>query len=393
MNLRSVVELRRKLHGKRVIVRVDFNVPMRNMGEILDDFRIRRALPTIEFLLKNRARVIILSHLSRPSLQTRSKFRLDDVSQRLSELLGRRVLYIPDVVGKKAMKAVQALQDSEILVLENLRFYRGETKNDSDFAKKLASFGDYYVNEAFSNCHRKHASMVGIPKYLPSFAGMDLLQEVKLVEKMLVKPKKPSLAIVGGAKISSKLPVLKKLIKRFDAVIVGGGIANTLLLASGKKTGRSLVETKMVDSLRALVKNKKLLLPFDYVCAREIHKKSKAKICNADSLDKYDRIVDIGPETIRLYLELISQAKMIVWAGPMGVYEIQQFSAGSEMIAQAVAESKEFTLVGGGDTIDCIDRFSDKKNFTHVSTGGSALLEFIAKEKLVALRPLMKKSI
>ena len=388
MKLRSVKQLK-NLSGKRVLVRVDFNVPMKRMGTIVDDARIRNALPTLKYLISNNARMIVASHLGRPGGRIHAKYRLDNVSKRLSRLLDHPVRYMHKTIGGDVNKQVASLKDGEIMVIENLRFHPEEETNNTHFAKQLSVLADIYVNEAFSNCHRKHASMVGITKFLPAYAGISLADEVRVLERSVRTPKHPFVAIIGGAKIASKLPVIKNLLNRVDHILLGGGVANTVMLAAGVDMGSSLVEKEFVSQIKKLLRRKKLLIPTDVVTAVSAKRTNKAHRFRASEIPKDHMALDLGSETIQKYCEMIKRAKTVIWAGPVGMYELTPFASGTKRIASAIARSRAYSVVGGGDSIDAIDRFSNAKHFSHISMGGSAMLVFISGQKLVALKPLM----
>lgn len=363
-----------KVANKRVLVRVDFNVPLKN-NRIVDDERIRAALPTIKFLLKNKAKIILMSHLGRPKGKVVDSLRLKPVATRLSRLLKTKVKYV-DCIDVKT--------PGKLTLIENLRFYPEEETNNKSFAKKLASLADLYVNDAFAVCHRKHASVHAITKYLPSYAGFLLEKEIKALTILLKKPKKPFIAIMGGAKVSSKISVLQALLKKVDALLIGGAMTFTFYKSLGYETGKSLVEADKVKMAKSLLK--KVILPVDVVVASTT--KSKPKVCSAKNIPKNAIGLDIGPETRLIYAEMIRNAKTVFWNGPLGLFEQKPFDKGTKAIAKAIASCKGITVVGGGDSVEAIKKFKLKNKFTHVSTGGGAALEFVEGKKLPGISAL-----
>ncbi|HXF51558.1 MAG TPA: phosphoglycerate kinase, partial [Dehalococcoidia bacterium] len=374
--------------GKRVLVRVDFNVPLdKATRAVLDDTRIRAALPTIQYLRERNARVIVCSHLGRPEGQVREELRLAPVAQRLSELMGAPVKTAPDCVGPDVEAAVAALAPGEVLLLENLRFHPEEEANDPEFARKLAALADVYVNDAFGAAHRAHASTAGVAAYLPAVAGFLMEKEIDYLDRVVTHPERPVAAIIGGAKISSKIGVLRHLLSKVDVILIGGGMASTFLKAQGLEVGDSLVEDDQLDTARQIVseaaeRGVRLLLPVDVVVADAFDAGANHRVVSVDGVEPGWRIMDIGPETVRRYTEALQGMRTIVWNGPMGVAEWEAFAGGSLGIARAVAESGATTIVGGGETVALVEQSGLAERFSHVSTGGGASLEFLEGREL-----------
>ncbi len=377
------------LKGKRVFIRVDFNVPIKN-GEITSDKRIRASLPTIQYALEQGAGVILASHLGRPKGKRVPEMSLAPVAKRLSELLGRPVKMAPDCIGPE----VEAMKPApgEVLLLENVRFHKEETDNDPEFAKKLASLADVFVLDAFGSAHRAHASVVGVAKALPqAAAGFLMDKELEYLGKAITNPERPCIAILGGAKVSDKIEVIENLMKLVDRLLIGGAMAYTFLRAQGKPTGKSLVEEDKVDLARELMEKAgdKLMLPVDHVVTSELKEGAEAEV--VETIPDGKMAVDIGPKTVEAYRAVIATAKTIIWNGPMGVFEIPPFHKGTVAIAQAVAESGAISVVGGGDSVKAIDVAGVADKITHISTGGGASLEFLSGKELPGVAALTDK--
>ncbi|HEY8817024.1 MAG TPA: phosphoglycerate kinase [Candidatus Dormibacteraeota bacterium] len=362
--------------GKRVLVREDLNVPLAN-GGIADDSRIKAAVPTLEHLAERGAKVIVMSHLGRPK-GVEESLSLRPVAVALSQQLGREVRFADDCIGQAARGAVGRLNDGEVLLLENVRFHPEDEANDPEFANRLASLGEIFVNDAFAASHRAHASVVGVAKHLPAYAGELMLAELAALHKALDDPKRPLVAVVGGAKVSTKVGVLTHLLAKVDALLIGGAMANTFFRAQGFPTGAGLVEeTALKDATEVEQKGgKKLVLPVDLVCARKMEAGQELETVAADAVEPGWMALDIGPKSVARFSEHIASAKTIVWNGPMGVAEIGDFSMGTREVGEAIARSRAYTLVGGGDTVAAIDSLG-LSGFSHVSTGGGATLEYL----------------
>ena len=383
--------------GKTVFVRVDFNVPLNDQGEIRNDTRIKASLPTINYLLAKGARLVLASHLGRPKGKFDPKMSLKPVAARLGALIGREVIFAPDCVGDEVDKLKAGLEDGQVLLLENLRFHEGETKNDPQFSKRLAAGIDLFVNDAFGSSHRAHASVVGIIDFVSkSAAGYLMKLEVEYLRKAIHSPAKPYVAILGGAKSEDKIPVIENLLNKADAILIGGAMAYTFLKAQGHEVGRSPVEADKLEialSILAKAKDKNVdfLLPIDHVLAVSIESGAVAKITDAYPFPEEMMGVDIGPRTIARYTEIIAQAKTIVWNGPLGVFETPAFAQGTVKIAQAVAASGAISIIGGGDSIAAVAKAGVSDKITHISTGGGASLEYLAYETLPGIEALAKK--
>lgn len=387
--------------GKKVLVRVDFNVPLNDKGEITDDTRITASLPTIQYLLKQKAAVILMAHLGRPKGQVKPELSLAPVAKHLGKLLGKKILFAPDCVGEAAQAAASKLKPGHILLLENLRFHKEEEKNDMEFAEKLASLADLYVNDGFGVSHRAHASVEGVTHFLPAAAGFLLEKEIQYVGQAVTNPLHPFVAIIGGAKVSDKIGVISNLLDKVDTLLIGGGMANTFLAAQGYKMGKSLVEEDKLDLAKELLakakKNKvNMLLPTDLVMAAAFAPDAEHVTEKVKNLNQAYMALDIGAETSKAYAEALADAKMIVWNGPMGVFEIDAFCKGTEAVAKAVAKSRATSIVGGGDSVAAIEKLGLAKRITHISTGGGASLEYLEGKVLpgvAALDDLRRKMI
>ena len=387
--------------GKKVLVRVDFNVPLNDKGEITDDTRITASLPTIQYLLEQKAAVILMAHLGRPKGQVKPELSLAPVAKHLGKLLGKKILFAPDCVGEAAQAAASKLKPGHILLLENLRFHKEEEKNDMEFAEKLASLADLYVNDGFGVSHRAHASVEGVTHFLPAAAGFLLEKEIQYVGQAVTNPLHPFVAIIGGAKVSDKIGVISNLLDKVDTLLIGGGMANTFLAAQGYKMGKSLVEEDKLDLAKELLakakKNKvNMLLPTDLVMAAAFAPDAEHVTEKVKNLNQAYMALDIGAETSKAYAEALADAKMIVWNGPMGVFEMDAFCKGTEAVAKAVAKSRATSIVGGGDSVAAIEKLGLAKRITHISTGGGASLEYLEGKVLpgvAALYDLRRKMI
>lgn len=387
--------------GKKVLVRVDFNVPLNDKGEITDDTRITASLPTIQYLLEQKAAVILMAHLGRPKGQVKPELSLAPVAKHLGKLLGKKILFAPDCVGEAAQAAASKLKPGHILLLENLRFHKEEEKNDKEFAEKLASLADLYVNDGFGVSHRAHASVEGVTHFLPAAAGFLLEKEIQYVGQAVTNPLHPFVAIIGGAKVSDKIGVISNLLDKVDTLLIGGGMANTFLAAQGYKMGKSLVEEDKLDLAKELLakakKNKvNMLLPTDLVMAAAFAPDAEHVTEKVKNLNQAYMALDIGAETSKAYAEALADAKMIVWNGPMGVFEMDAFCKGTEAVAKAVAKSRATSIVGGGDSVAAIEKLGLAKRITHISTGGGASLEYLEGKVLpgvAALDDLRRKMI
>ncbi|WP_044566058.1 phosphoglycerate kinase [Anaerococcus provencensis] len=398
MNKKTVKDL--DVKGKKVLVRVDFNVPLskENKGEIADDTRIKAALPTIDYLLENDAKVILMSHLGRPKGEANPEFDLKPVAEWLENHYGDKFHFLPspEVVDDKVIEEVENLKEGELALLENTRYVGGETKNDEEFSKKLASLADLYVNDAFGTSHRAHSSNVGVASILPSAVGFLIEKEIDVMGKALEDPEKPFVSILGGAKVSDKIGVIENLLTKVDTILIGGGMAYTFLKAQGKEIGKSLLEEDKMDlSLELLERAKEngveILLPVDVVIADEIAPGVETQIVDIDSIPADKEALDIGPKTAELFAEKIKAAKTVVWNGPMGVFEIKEFSNGTNEVAKALAEADATTIVGGGDSALAIEMAGLKDKITHVSTGGGASLEFLEGKDLPGISAIEDK--
>lgn len=387
--------------GKKVLVRVDFNVPLNDKGEITDDTRITASLPTIQYLLEQKAAVILMAHLGRPKGQVKPELSLAPVAKHLGKLLGKKILFAPDCVGEATQAAASKLKPGHILLLENLRFHKEEEKNDMEFAEKLASLADLYVNDGFGVSHRAHASVEGVTHFLPAAAGFLLEKEIQYVGQAVTNPLHPFVAIIGGAKVSDKIGVISNLLDKVDTLLIGGGMANTFLAAQGYKMGKSLVEEDKLDLAKELLakakKNKvNMLLPTDLVMSAAFAPDAEHVTEKVKNLNQAYMALDIGAETSKAYAEALADAKMIVWNGPMGVFEMDAFCKGTEAVAKAVAKSRATSIVGGGDSVAAIEKLGLAKRITHISTGGGASLEYMEGKVLpgvAALDDLHRKMI
>ncbi len=392
-DIKTIDEL--EAQGRRVLVRVDFNVPIQD-GKVGDDTRIRAALPTIKKLVDEGARVILMSHLGRPAgTGFEEDFSLEPAAQRLSELLGAPVEMACDITGDDARKKAADLADGEILVLENLRFDPREKKNDPSFCEELASLGDVYVNDAFGTAHRAHASTAGVAELLPAYAGYLMEREVSALTGMLDDPKRPFVAVLGGSKVSDKIKIIDALIEKADTLIIGGAMCFTFLAACGKDVGTSLMEPDWVDSAREMMSkanelDKQLLLPVDVVVADRLAADANTRIVSVDAIPSDMMGLDIGPETSKLYAQAIEGAQSVFWNGPMGVFEMEAFEAGTRAVADAVAQCAGDTIIGGGDSVAAVNKFELGDKITFISTGGGASMELVQGEQLPGVVALEK---
>lgn len=371
------------VEGKKVFVRVDYNVPLDDNQKITDDLRIVESLPTIKYLLEHNAAIILCSHLGRPKGEKKPKYSLEPCAARLSELLGKKVIMATDCIGPDVKKMADELKPGEILMLQNSRFYKQEEANDPEFCKQLASLAEVYVNDAFGTAHRANASTEGIAKFLrPSVSGFLIEKELKYLGEALDNPKRPLLAILGGAKVSTKIGVIESLLKKVDVLLIGGGMTYTFMKAQGHEIGSSLLEEETIPKAKELLEKfktsvAKVVLPVDCVVANQFDKDAEIQVVDADKIPAGWQGVDIGPKTIELFKSEIENAKTIVWNGPVGVFEIERFSKGTRAIADCLATVDATTIIGGGDSAAAVQQFGLKNKMTHVSTGGGASLEFL----------------
>ena len=379
-NKKSVEEA--DVNGKKVLLRCDFNVPQnKETGEITSDKRIVAAIPTIKYLLSNGAAVIACSHLGKPKGEWKTKLSLAPVAKRLSELLGQDVIFASDIIGDDAKAKAAALQPGQILLLENLRFDPREEKNDPEFAKELADMAEIFVSDAFGTVHRAHASTAGVAAFLPAYSGMLIAKELSVMGKALDDPKRPFVAVLGGAKVSDKIAVINNLLDKADTIIIGGGMAYTFKKAQGFEIGKSLLEEDRIDYAKDMIKKAadngvKLLLPIDNYCAAEFSADAEPVLCG-ENIPADMMGMDIGPETVKLFSDAVKGAGTIVWNGPMGVFEFEAFANGTKAMAQALADSGAITIVGGGDSAAAVEKLGYADKITHISTGGGASLEFL----------------
>ncbi len=395
MNKKTIEDI--DVRGKRVIVRVDFNVPLDENRNITDDNRIVGALPTIKYLIDNNAKTILVSHLGRPKEGFEEKYSMKPVAKRLSELLGQEVIMAADVIGEDARKKAAELKEGQVLLLENVRFHKEETKNDPDFAKKLAELAEIYVNDAFGTAHRAHASTAGLADYLPAVCGYLIKKEIEVMGKALSNPERPFVAILGGAKVSDKIGVIENLLDKVDTLIIGGGMAYTFLKAKGYKIGNSICENDKLDLARSLMekaekKGVNLMLPTGSIVAQEFKNDTEYKYVPSDAMPDGWMGMDIGSVTIEQFSKEIRKAKTIVWNGPMGVFEFPNFATGTREIAKAVAESGAVSIVGGGDSAAAVEQLGFSDRITHISTGGGASLEFLEGKELPGIAVLLDKN-
>jgi len=385
------------VQGKRILYRVDYNVPLDEQGNITEDTRIVESLPTLQYLLEKGARVVIMAHMGRPKGQVVEKLRLDPVAKRLSELLKQPVKKLDDCIGSEVEATVAKMQNGETVLLENLRFYAQEEKNEQSFATQLAKLGDIYVSDGFGVCHRAHASTVGVAKLMSiAVAGFLMEKEIRFLNKVTYNPESPFLAIVGGAKVSSKIGVIHHLLDKVDSLIIGGGMAYTFLKAQGYDVGKSLVEEEKLEVARITLQRAKekgveILLPVDTIAVEELKPDAQEEIVDIDNIPSDMMGVDIGPETISIFKDRIMQAKTIVWNGPMGVFEMDNFAVGTHAVADYLSKSPALKVVGGGDSVAALEKFALADKMDHVSTGGGASLEFLEGRELPGIAILAEK--
>jgi phosphoglycerate kinase len=386
-----------EVKGKRVLLRADFNVPLNiNTGEISDDSRIRASLPTIKYLVDHKAKIILCSHLGRPGGKVVENLRMAPIAQRLSQLMGLPISTASDCIGRKVESKVRTLKEGDILVLENLRFHPEEEANDAGFARKLARLADIYVNDAFGTAHRAHASTVGVAKYLPAVAGFLMNKELKVMEKLLHNPERPSACLIGGAKVSDKIELLQNMLRKVDMLLVGGGMAATFLKTQGYEVGHSLVEDDKLGLAKKLLQEAKewrvpFLLPIDAVVAEEIRVGAPTRVVPITNIPSGSHIVDIGPQSIELFCNKLEKCRTITWNGPMGIYEIHQFAQGTRSIASFLSTLNATTIIGGGSSAEVVQEMGLTDKMTHVSTGGGASLRFLEGATLPGVKVLLDK--
>jgi phosphoglycerate kinase len=385
------------VQGKRVLIRVDYNVPQDEAGNITDDIRIKESTFTLDYILRREGKIILMSHLGRPKGKVADEFRLTPVAKRLSELLDRPVKKLDDCIGPDVEKAVSEMKPGDIILLENLRFYKEEEKNDPEFAKKLARLGDIFVNDAFGTSHRAHASTEGVTHYLPSVAGFLVEKEIQYFERINRSPDKPFVLVLGGAKVSDKIPMIENMLQKVDTILIGGAMAYTFLKQDGVDIGSSLFEKDVADTAKVILekareKGVELLLPIDHVVCDNIDSPQNIKITDGAGIEQGFMGVDIGPKTIALYVEKLKKAKTIVWNGPMGVFEKAPFATGTKSMAEAIADSSAVSVVGGGDSAAAAQKFGVQDRISHISTGGGASLEYLEGKVLPGIAALQDLS-
>ena len=392
-NKKSVEDI--DVAGKRVLCRCDFNVPTKD-GKITSDKRIVAALPTIQYLVKHNARVILCSHMGKPKGEVKPELSLQVVAERLSELLGQPVKMAKDVVGESAQALAASLKNGEVMLLENTRFEKGETKNDPELAKAMASMADLYVSDAFGAVHRAHASTAGVAAYLPAVSGFLIQKELEFLGGAIANPKRPLVAILGGSKVSSKIGVINNLLEIADTIIIGGGMAYTFCAAQGGKVGNSLLEADWMDYSKDMIekakaKGVKLLLPVDTVCADNFTADANSQVVKAGEIPDGWEGLDIGPKTVELYCNAVADAGTVIWNGPMGVFEFEKFAVGTKAVAEALSKTDAITIIGGGDSAAAVQQLGYADKMTHISTGGGASLEFMEGKVLPGIACLQDK--
>ncbi len=394
MNKKTVRDI--DVEGKKVLVRCDFNVPQKEDGTITDNRRIVSALDTIKYLIEHNAKVILCSHLGRPKGEFKKEFSLAPVAEELSKLLGKEIKLAKDVIGPSAKELTDNMKEGDVVLLENVRFHREETDNDPEFAKKLASFADIYVNDAFGTAHRAHASTAGVAAYLPAVSGFLIEKEINFMGDALENPKRPFMAILGGKKVSDKIGVIEALLEKVDTLLIGGAMAYTFFKSMGYGVGDSICELDKLDLAQDIMKKAKekgvkLMLPVDTKVGKEFKPDTESKVVKYTEIPDGWEGFDIGPETIKMYVEELKSAKTVVWNGPLGLSEFEQFAAGTDTIAEALANSDAITIIGGGDSAAAIERMGLSDKFSHISTGGGASLEFLEGKKLPGIECLLDK--
>jgi len=399
MQKKTIEDLKdNQLEGKRVLVRVDFNVPLNEELEITDDTRIKAALPTIKYLISHQAKVILMSHLGRPKGEVIEKLRLDPVARRVSELLKQDVKKANNCIGEEVEKVVSNMQNSEVILLENLRFHPEEEKNNLEFSKALANLADIFINDAFGTAHRAHASTVGVAELLPSYAGFLMAREIEVLSNLMENPERPFVVVLGGAKISGKIEIVQNLLSIADRILIAGGMSYTCLAALGYEVGNSLLEEYDLEIVKKMLKkaeekDNKILLPVDLIITKEVSEKAESKMFEIDNIPKYGTGVDLGRRSLIKFEKEIKKARTVFWNGPVGVFEIEKYAKGTNRIAKILAEmqGKVVTIIGGGDSIAAIDKAGLTEKMTHISTGGGASLEFLGGKKLPGIEVLPEK--
>ncbi len=394
MQKKSITDI--DIKGKKVLMRADFNVPLDDNGNITDDIRIKAAIPTIEYILKQSGKLILMSHLGRPKGEVKEKLRLTPVGKRLNELLNRPVKKLDDCIGPAVEEAVNNMKEGEIILLENLRFQKEEEKNDSEFAKKLALLGDVFVNDAFGTCHRAHASTEGITHHLESVAGFLVQKEIEYFEKVTTSDEKPFILILGGAKVSDKIPVIENMLSKVNTILIGGAMAYTFLRQTGVDIGSSRYEQDMADISKSTLEKAKskgieIVLPIDHIICDNIDEPKDIKTTDDTNIPEGFSGVDIGPKTIELFKNKLESAKTIVWNGPMGIFEKNEFAKGTKLIAEVIVQSNATSVIGGGDTAAAVKKFELEDKMSHISTGGGASLEYLEGKTLPGIAALSDK--
>lgn len=390
-NLRNV-----DVKEKKVLVRVDFNAPLTKEGEVSDNFRIKKAIPTLEYLRNKGAKVIVITHLGQPKGKD-LKYSIRPIARRLWELMGGRIKFINDTIGKAVEKEISQMKEGDVIVLENLRFYKGEEENSEEFSRQLARLGDIFVQDGFGVCHRSHSSMIGITKFLPSYPGLLLEEEIRVLSNALVSPDRPLVSIIGGAKVSTKTRVIERLLDKSDYLLLGGKIANSLLVAKGQciKDLLSSDEENLMEIVKGIdLTSPKLHLPIDGIMALNNFDEEYSRVGAVGTVRREEGIFDIGPETVEKYIAILSEAKTIIWNGPLGLFEKKPFDKGTVDIAKMIGaiNSQVFSIIGGGETVEAIQQLGIEDQFDHISTGGGAMLDFMAGKDLPGIMALEENS-